>query len=173
MCPLRAGISFDACWHTTSRRHKARWLTPSSTSTLALDSRGAESVPHRQFGVPNPPLTYVVGATTATSGLVNGDVLTGALTTSATQTSPSGDYLILQGTLAASSNYTFTYTGAVLKIALPPLQSLSSFVARPSDLNVTFATEQAQGCTDSEVSEKMRETGSVKLGDGSGSTSCK
>lgn len=130
-------------------------------------------MPHRQFGVPNPPLTYVVGATTATSGLVNGDVLTGALTTSATQTSPSGDYLILQGTLAASSNYTFTYTGAVLKIALPPLQSLSSFVARPSDLNVTFATEQAQGCTDSEVSEKMRETGSVKLGDGSGSTSCK
>lgn len=61
----------------------------------------------------------------------------------------------------------------MLKIALPPLQLLSSFVARPSDLNITFATEQSQGCTDSEVSEKMRETGSVKLGDGSGSTSCK
>ena len=127
----------------------------------------------RQFGAPNPPLTYVVGATTATSGLVNGDVLTGALSTTATQTSPSGDYLILQGTLAASSNYTFTYTGAVLKIALPPLQSLSSFIARPSDLNVTLATEQSQGCTDAEVSESMRETGSAKLGDGSGSTSCK
>ncbi len=127
----------------------------------------------RQFGVPNPPLTYVVGATTATSGLVNGDVLTGALTTTATQASPSGDYQILQGTLAASSNYTFTYTGAVLKIALPPLQSLSSFVAIPSDLNLTFATEQSQGCTGSEVSESMRETGSAKLGDGSGSTSCK
>jgi len=126
----------------------------------------------RQFGAPNPPLTYVVAPATATSGLVNGDGLTGALSTSATAMSPSGDYQILQGTLAASSNYAFTYTGAILKIALPPLQSLSSFVATPSpDLPSTLDMQQSQGCTSAAVSEGMREAGRANLG-GSGGAAC-
>ncbi|MBN8940965.1 MAG: filamentous hemagglutinin N-terminal domain-containing protein [Rhizobiales bacterium] len=67
----------------------------------------------RAYGDANPTLTYGV-----TSGsLVNGDTLTGALTTSATATSDVGLYGITQGTLAASSNYAVTYAGANLTVS--------------------------------------------------------
>lgn len=66
----------------------------------------------RVHGDANPVLTYQVGG----SGLVNGDTLSGALATSATAASNVGVYGITQGTLAASSNYAFTYVGADLTI---------------------------------------------------------
>ena len=59
------------------------------------------------YGNSVPTLTYVVGG----SGLVNGDSLSGALATTASSTSNVGTYGITQGTLAASSNYTVSYTG--------------------------------------------------------------
>ena len=59
------------------------------------------------YGNAVPTLTYVVGG----SGLVNGDSLSGALATTASSTSNVGTYGITQGTLAASSNYTVSYTG--------------------------------------------------------------
>jgi hypothetical protein len=125
----------------------------------------------RQFGAPNPPLTYVIAPATATSGLVNGDGLTGALSTAATQLSPSGDYAILQGSLMASSNYSFNYTGANLTIELPPLQSLSSFVpvlgaSHPADQS------DSKGCTSDELSSQLREKGEAKVGNVAGDTSC-
>jgi len=124
----------------------------------------------RQFGAPNPPLTYVIAPTTATSGLVNGDGLTGALSTIATSLSPSGDYAILQGSLMASSNYIFNYTGANLTIELPPLQSLSSFVPVPTGHEADQAG--AKGCTSDQMSEQLREKGEAKVGTGTGNTSC-
>ncbi|WP_163460357.1 MBG domain-containing protein, partial [Escherichia coli] len=58
----------------------------------------------RIYGDANPALTWQV-----TSGsLVNGDNLTGGLTTAATTTSNVGSYAIAQGDLAASSNYAVT-----------------------------------------------------------------
>src|SRR5439155_14696539 len=69
-------------------------VTPRPLTVTANDKTKA-------FGDPNPPLTFTVGG----SGLVNGDVLTGALATTATTTSPKGLYPITQGTLAATSNY--------------------------------------------------------------------
>ncbi|KRR26532.1 hypothetical protein CQ14_03405 [Bradyrhizobium lablabi] len=66
----------------------------------------------RAYGDANPALTYRIGG----AGLANGDTLSGALSTSATTTSNAGSYAIAQGTLAASSNYAFTYTGANLTI---------------------------------------------------------
>ncbi|MEW6256492.1 MAG: MBG domain-containing protein [Pseudomonadota bacterium] len=57
-------------------------------------------------------LTYAVGG----AGLVNGDALSGALATAASPTSRVGSYAITQGTLAASSNYAVTYTGANVSI---------------------------------------------------------
>ncbi|MEO8374421.1 MAG: MBG domain-containing protein [Sphingomonas bacterium] len=126
----------------------------------------------RQFGLPNPPLTYVISPTNATSGLVNGDVLTGALSTTATQSSPSGDYTILQGSLAASANYIFSYTGALLKIALPPVKSLSSFVPTPAlDQAQLIQPDPSKGCTNGQVSEQIRETGKAAVGN-TGETSC-
>jgi len=66
----------------------------------------------RTYGNANPALTYQVGG----SGLVNGDTLSGALATSATATSDVGIYGITQGTLAASSNYAFSFVGANLNV---------------------------------------------------------
>ena len=67
----------------------------------------------RAYGDANPALTYQIGG----SGLVNGDTLSGALATSATATSDVGIYGITQGTLAASSNYAFSFVGANLTVA--------------------------------------------------------
>ena len=69
----------------------------------------------RVYGAANPTLTY------NETGLVNGDTLTGALATTATTTSNVGAYGITQGTLAASSNYTLSYTGANLTVTAAAL----------------------------------------------------
>src|SRR6202034_2718645 len=69
----------------------------------------------RVYGAANPTLTYTE------TGLVNGDTLTGALATTATTTSNVGGYRITQGTLAASSNYTLSYTGANLTVTAAAL----------------------------------------------------
>lgn len=66
----------------------------------------------RIYGDANPALSYAIGG----EGLVNNDMLTGALATSATGISNVGSYAITQGTLAASGNYALTFTGADLAI---------------------------------------------------------
>ncbi|MCJ2188304.1 beta strand repeat-containing protein, partial [Novosphingobium beihaiensis] len=66
----------------------------------------------RAFGEANPVLTYTVGG----GGLVNGDALSGALTTQADVTSGAGSYAITQGTLSASANYDLTYLPGVLTV---------------------------------------------------------
>ncbi|MDB5612342.1 MAG: filamentous hemagglutinin N-terminal protein [Bradyrhizobium sp.] len=70
---------------------------------------------HRPYGAANPALTY------RSSGLVNGDALSGGLATAATNTSNVGTYVITQGSLAASSNYVLSYNGANLSVTAAPL----------------------------------------------------
>ena len=65
---------------------------------------------------PAAALSYVANVG-ANYGLVNGDTLTGALATGATATSHVGTYGITQGTLAASSNYTLSFTSGNVTIA--------------------------------------------------------
>ena len=66
----------------------------------------------KTFGDTDPALTYQI-----TSGsLASGDAFTGALTRNAGEAV--GTYAIIQGTLALSSNYTLTYVGGNLTIAL-------------------------------------------------------
>jgi hypothetical protein len=69
---------------------------------------------NRLYGAANPILTYTA------AGLVNGDTpsgtFSGGLTTAATAASGVGPYAITQGTLAASTNYSLTYTGANLTV---------------------------------------------------------
>ena len=90
--------------------------TPVNGSTISFQNSGTLTIGQRSltvtadtqsraYGASNPALTYTVGG----SGLVNGDTLTGALSTSATTTSNVGSYSIGQNTLAASSNYALTY----------------------------------------------------------------
>ena len=69
----------------------------------------------RAYGAANPTLTYT------STGLVNGDTLSGLLATTATTTSDVGDYAITQGTLAASANYTLSYVGANLGVTAAAL----------------------------------------------------
>ncbi|NJS13411.1 MAG: hypothetical protein HC788_00995 [Sphingopyxis sp.] len=65
----------------------------------------------RLYGAANPALTFTVGGL----GLVNGDVLGGALATTATSASNIGNYAITQGSLA-NSNYAISYVGADLAV---------------------------------------------------------
>ncbi|ANW01474.1 beta strand repeat-containing protein [Bradyrhizobium icense] len=97
----------------------------------------------RAYGDANPALTYQIGG----AGLVNGDALAGALATSATASSNAGIYGITQGTLAASSNYAFTFVGANLTItptATPrvPLAELGSYMNSRAPLPAPRPPEQ-------------------------------
>ena len=69
----------------------------------------------RIYGSTNPTPTYV------SSGLINGDTLSGLLDTTATTTSNVGSYAITQGTLAASANYALSYVGANLTVTAAAL----------------------------------------------------
>ncbi|NLR98049.1 filamentous hemagglutinin N-terminal domain-containing protein [Rhizobium sp. P38BS-XIX] len=66
----------------------------------------------RAYGDANPLLTYTVGG----AGLVNGDLLSGNLATSANGASNVGIYGIGQGSLAASGNYDLAFSGADLTV---------------------------------------------------------
>ncbi|MBY8828902.1 MBG domain-containing protein [Hephaestia mangrovi] len=72
---------------------------------------------NRIYGDTNPALTFTVGG----QGLVNGDTLSGALTTSADVTSDVGSFAITQGTLTAGSNYAVSFTGADLTVTPRPI----------------------------------------------------
>jgi len=80
----------------------------------------------RIYGNANPALTYVVGG----QGLVNGDQLTGALATLAGLTSGVGSYAITQGTLAASANYTLSFTGGQLAVTPRPITVTADNLSR-------------------------------------------
>ena len=62
----------------------------------------------KAYGEADPALTY------SSEGLINDDVITGALSRDAGENA--GVYAILQGTLTAGNNYAITYTGANLTI---------------------------------------------------------
>jgi hypothetical protein len=81
----------------------------------------------------NPVLTYTV------SGFVNGDsssLVSGAptLSTTATQSSPAGDYpiTVTAGSLSAA-NYSFTFTGATLTVFVPPVDTDHDGIPNSSD----------------------------------------
>lgn len=67
----------------------------------------------RLYGDANPALTFTVGGL----GLVNGDLLTGALVTTAGAATGVGTVAITQGTLAATANYDLTFVGGLLTIS--------------------------------------------------------
>src|SRR6202043_1838886 len=89
--------------------------------TVTADSQS------RLYGATNPALTYL------SSGLVNGDALSGGLATTATTTSNVGNYGITQGTLTASSNYMLSYTGANLAVTAAPPALTANAQPRRSD----------------------------------------
>src|SRR6202041_3198805 len=91
--------------------------TPANLTVTAAALTVTAEAQSRAYGAANPTLTYT------STGLVNGDTLTAALATTATVTSSvaGSPYAITQGTLAASSNYTLSYTGANLTVTAAAL----------------------------------------------------
>jgi uncharacterized protein YjhX (UPF0386 family) len=71
------------------------------------------------YGDADPALTYAAVGFKFSDTV--GTVLTGALTRAAGETVAGGPYAITQGTLAANSNYSISYTGAILTITAAPL----------------------------------------------------
>ena len=118
----------------------------------------------RAYGAANPALSYQVGG----SGLVNGDALSGALATSATAASDAGLYGITQGTLAASSNYAFTFVGANLTItpAAPQVSAATPRVPAEGFGSYVKSTVRAP-----QPSEQIRESESI--GESSPESICK
>ncbi len=66
----------------------------------------------RDIGEANPALTYAI----VSGSLVNGDQMSGSLSTTANLNSPVGAYAIGQGSLALSPNYELTYLGGILTV---------------------------------------------------------
>jgi hypothetical protein len=94
----------------------------------------------KTYGDANPPLTYAVGA----RGLVNGDLLSGVLTTSADENSAPGVYAIARGDLAASANYNLIFVPGMLTVdavVRPPTSELASTLVNntPPGMIVTAA----------------------------------
>ncbi len=89
----------------------------------------------RIYGDANPFLSYAVGG----DGLVNGDTLSGTLSTAATVTSNVGSYAITQGSLA-NDNYEITsYTGATLNVSVRPITVTANAQSRVyGDVNPTL-----------------------------------
>ncbi|WP_337271432.1 MBG domain-containing protein [Oryzifoliimicrobium ureilyticus] len=87
----------------------------------------------RIYGDANPALTYTA------NGLVNGDSLTGGLTTAATSSSNVGSYAVGQGTLSASANYNLNYVGGILTVTPRMLTVAANNLSRVyGDSNPTF-----------------------------------
>ncbi len=88
--------------YTLSYVDGALTITPKALSVTAESKT-------RTYGEVNPTLTYT------TTGLVNGDSLSGTLSTTAGQFSNVGSYTITQGDLA-NSNYTLNFTNGNLEV---------------------------------------------------------
>ena len=91
-------------------------LATGQTAAAQITTRGLSITANASqtmiYGDGAPTLTY----TASGAGLINGDGLTGGLTSSATSTSNIGSYAITQGTLTAGGNYLISYTGDNLMI---------------------------------------------------------
>ncbi|NKJ39995.1 MBG domain-containing protein [Rhizobium sp. SG570] len=97
--------------YTISSYTGANLIVSQRPITITADAKS------RYYGDANPALTYSVSG----PGLVNGDTLSGSLTTLAAATSDVGAYGIAQGSLGASLNYSVSYVAANLSVTPRPI----------------------------------------------------
>ncbi|MFC3226481.1 MBG domain-containing protein [Marinibaculum pumilum] len=113
-------VAIDGSGAATSLTVPGYFVTTQGAGTLTVLPRPisvAADAQSRVYGDANPPLTYTIGG----SGLANGDTLAGGLATAATAASSVGSYAITQGSLAASANYSLSFTEGQLQVAQRPL----------------------------------------------------
>ncbi len=107
---ITQGTLFNSNYTITSYTG-ANLIVSQRPITITADAKS------RYYGDVNPALTYLVSG----PGLVNGDTLSGSLTTLATATSDVGAYGIAQGSLGASLNYLVSYVVANLSVTPRPI----------------------------------------------------
>ena len=105
---VAASANYTEVFVQAARNASALTVAPAPLTVTA-------SAASRLYGAANPVFSYT------SSGLVNGDTLSGALATAATTASGVGLYGITQGSLAASANYSLGYTGNNLSITSAPV----------------------------------------------------
>ena len=127
-----ANANYDIAYTGADLTVNARHITVTASSL------------NRFYGLPNPSLAWSVGG----AGLVNGDVLYGSLSTTATTLSAPGDYVITQGSLFSSANYSMNFTPGVLTVEQAMKTepgSLSSSLLRPFDAARLLPFQMASG----------------------------
>ena len=113
----------------------------------------------KTYGDTNPALTY--GA----SGLVNGDTLSGSLSTAAGQYSNVGLYGITQGSIAASANYALTYVGADLTVTQRALTVTANDLSRYYGTANPALTYSASGLVNGDRLSGSLDTAATRLSD--------
>jgi hypothetical protein len=162
----------------TSNYVIAAQQAPANAAALTITQRGltiTASAATRLFGLANPIFAYVASPADAASGLVNGDTLSGALTSAANLSSPAGSYAITQGSLAASTNYKLTYVGANLTVNAAPTQLLNSFLPDSTNLpvqNVFAPPTPLQPCIPTLTSQFFRVNGQLMITNAQGGGTC-
>jgi hypothetical protein len=94
-------------------------FTPSSLTITPATLTITAHAKTKPYGDNDPALTYASSGYKFTDSAAS--VLTGALQRAGGETVTGGPYAIIQGTLAANSNYTIAFTGASLSITPAPL----------------------------------------------------
>ena len=113
------GYTIDA-----SALNNANYVVTANNGTLTITKRAVTVTANdvsKTYGDANPALSYTVAAdgTGTSRGLVNGDVLNGNLTTTATRSSAAGDYPIDASALAnplANPNYLVTAKNGIFTV---------------------------------------------------------
>jgi filamentous hemagglutinin family protein len=95
-----------------SNNYNVTAFNPGTLTVLARDLTITADDKSKIYGNDNPDLTYQIGG----MGLVNGDTLTGVLTTGVDGKTGIGKYGIDQGSLAASTNYAVTFNPGALTV---------------------------------------------------------
>lgn len=123
----RAGI-FGSGLSANSGNYVFNFVQAANNSTALNISQATLNIVaaplSRRYGSENPLLAYTL------TGLVNGDTLSGALATTATQTSNVGRYAITLGTLSAGSNYRIRFNGSLLNVTAATLTYNADPVSR-------------------------------------------
>jgi hypothetical protein len=138
------GGTFDAGNYSIGYVNGVLTLTPRPIAVVADNQT-------KVYGAPDPALTF------AAPGLVNGDMLAGALARAPGETVPGSPYAITQGTVtnANNPNYTIAFTPAALTITPAALAIAANDAARPyGDANPAFGatfTGLANGDTPADV----------------------
>ncbi|PUE38400.1 filamentous hemagglutinin N-terminal domain-containing protein [Limnohabitans sp. Hippo3] len=149
-----SGISLGNSSYTLNAGSAVNWTINQRPLTVSAEAK------NKTYGEANPALTYTVAAdgVGTSRGLVNGDTLSGSLSTMATDTSSVGTYTIDASALT-NTNYLITANNGVLTVSrraltastdrnipvVPPIPQVTTAAALPSSappFSVTASVEQ-------------------------------